>query len=247
MRLGLWLVAWGVTLTATTISFCMDNPGLLQSVVVSAWAFPIGTVAFAFPEHSKLPDRVLLASAIVGWLFYIALSLSVQCHRGPHRSELRQQCHRAIAAQRPGLSTRRRNLLLRLSSQVHSIQFNHDRRYEFAAVAAAGYRTWQCGPIPTPIDGAGQSTVCRRGVHQFAGRVLGAGDHQRCRGRTVRFYRESVRKLPRSLLSRADRQLSGRQSSCVFCGVCGHSSEVPWRVWTSLPGLERIGRRTLKL
>lgn len=74
-RVTLWLAAWGIALAATPIPFCIASPGLFPYFVMSAWAFPIGTAAFAFPEHRNPSDGIVVASLVTGWLFYIALTV----------------------------------------------------------------------------------------------------------------------------------------------------------------------------
>ncbi|NOS69688.1 MAG: hypothetical protein HOP33_07140 [Verrucomicrobia bacterium] len=74
-RVTLWLVAWGVALAATTIPICIKSPEFFPYFVTSIWGFPIGTAAFAFPEHRNPPDGVVVASLVAGWLFYIALTI----------------------------------------------------------------------------------------------------------------------------------------------------------------------------
>src|SRR6516162_4640781 len=75
LRVRLWLVAWGVALLATPIPLCLTSPGLFPYFVMYVWAFPIGTAAFAFPEHRDPPGTVVIASLIAGWLFYAVLTI----------------------------------------------------------------------------------------------------------------------------------------------------------------------------
>ncbi len=74
-RVRLWLIAWAVALLGSTIPFCIAAPGLFLYFVLSAWAFPIGTIAFAFPEHQNPSDGIYIGSLIGGWLAYIALTI----------------------------------------------------------------------------------------------------------------------------------------------------------------------------
>src|SRR5437773_10072413 len=74
-RVILWFAAWGVALAATPIPVSIAIPGLFPCFVMYIWAFPIGTAAFAFPEHWNPPDGVVVASLVGGWLFYIALTV----------------------------------------------------------------------------------------------------------------------------------------------------------------------------
>jgi peptidoglycan/LPS O-acetylase OafA/YrhL len=81
-RVLLWVAAWVIALIATSIPACIGSPGLFPYFVMSVWMFPIGTIAFAFPGLPNPPDGFSITCLVIGWLFYIALTvvgLSQRC------------------------------------------------------------------------------------------------------------------------------------------------------------------------
>jgi len=72
MRVRLWLIAWVVALAITPIPFCItSSPSYLIYFAGYAWAFPVGTIGFWFPNP---PDYIMTTFVLGGWLFYIALT-----------------------------------------------------------------------------------------------------------------------------------------------------------------------------
>src|SRR5258707_519205 len=75
LKVRLWLAACAIALIGTTIPLCTANARRLLYFVLYAWNFPMGAIAFLFPNDMHPSTEAYTLSLVGGWLFYIGLTV----------------------------------------------------------------------------------------------------------------------------------------------------------------------------